>query len=195
MQDFLFLLDKERIWAFSHPSIELHPLPYKGREQMPYRHDAADVREFVRYMLDNYGNGAAASISFVCAGPQKDAFLVAAEAVVMESGLPSAALYSLSYLLPQFSRKMEISRQGAVCMQYGEQVWQVEGRTVSPCSASGRRPYVLTETDVARLFFAPEPAHAQEVAGEAEVPQHPSSELARYVEQSHVKPKSSRGKE
>lgn len=191
MKTFLFLLHKENIWAFCRPSEDLQSLKYQGRSEMAYQNEFG-VLEFVQYMLDNYGNGTASSISFICCDPLVRTLAVAAGAIMLKQGqdLPPSALYTLPYLLPQFCRKMEIATSGKACLSFDKQAWLIDGTTVAACSVDGRVPYQLKENDVARLFFTSEPLQSVQVEENEQTEPRVLGELARYVDRSAVKPKS-----
>lgn len=191
MKDLLFLLHDARIRAFGHgegPAAP-EPLHYEGKADMPYR-SPDDIREFLGYMLDNYGAPDLQRLSFVC----MDAAAVA-DCAGAAQGLPQhppLALATLEWLLPSFCRKMGLAASCA--LTFGGITWNVSGNKVEKADAHAACPLELSPADVARLFFAPEP-QAEKAGAEATGLGLHFEELARYVDGSHVQPKSSTGGE
>ena len=187
MKDLLFLLHAGRIRAFGHSGgAAPQALRYEGKEDVPCAR-SDDLELYLRYILDNYGQGLQ-RLSFVC----MDAAAVADCAGAAQSlpQQPPLALATLEWLLPSFCRKMGLATSCA--LTFGGITWNVSGNKVEKADAHAACPLELSPADVARLFFAPEPQAARAGTEEADTGV-PAGELSRYVNGSHVQPKSSGG--
>lgn len=190
MTDLLFLLENARIRAFGKVGgASPQPLRYEGKEDMACAGEST-IAEFLDYMLDNYGSGPSTRLSFVCL--EADGMAACARAVTSRVSSPSFGLFTLSYLLPSFCRKLGFP--AGCALSFGGSTWDIAGDHVEKGVAEGACPFTLGPGDVTRLFFAPEPQEAA-AAGEKPATHVPTGELGRYVDGSRVQAKSSaRGK-
>lgn len=191
MKEILFLLKDKRIRAFGYPVDGLHRpglLRYEGKEDIPYANDD-DIKAFINYMLDSYGNGGLHRTSFLCM--EADAVGACVEAAANISHLPPAAFYTFVYLLPAFCRKMDLTSDCTV--SFAGKMWHISDGCVETAETHAAPSFLLSEADVGDLFFTPEPPPVKGAGEDKALPYMPPGELGRYVERSKVKRKSSAG--
>lgn len=190
MTEMLFLVSSARIRAFGPPEGGTSPkiLRYEGKEDIAYE-TSRDIKDFLRYMLDNYGNGTIRRLSFVC--QEADAVRACAEAGATLPCVPPLALYMLVYLLPGFCRKMRIT--SACAVTFAGRTWHIEGDSIETAEGHAACPLSLTEADVASLFFTSAPHEEVTRERDEAAPGVAAGELGKWVWRSNVEPKSSAG--